>query len=213
MTGATGIVGWNIVRVLRAHQHEVRILIRDEQRARKVLPPDINYLNGDLRNSADIERAVDGCETGFHATCLLEQWLKDESLLHTVNVGGTEALVVAALKTGVSSFGYTRTIDMFARKPSTPFDTSELAVEPLDVDVRAVKQLAHAAVVSALAEQLPQPRRPRPGALARAVASCRAADARVARRRERSVARPAAVDGRCARGRCLSASAVRIDVA
>jgi dihydroflavonol-4-reductase len=155
VTGATGIVGWNIVKELRAQAYEVRVLVRDEQRARTVLPADIEYVTGDLRNTGDVDRAVQGCDTVFHAAGLPEQWLRDPTQFHTVNVGGTEALCAAALNAGVSAFVHTSTISVFARQGGIPFDTSALAAEPLGTAYDRSKQLADRAVVDALSEGLP----------------------------------------------------------
>lgn len=154
VTGATGIVGFNLVRAL-APDHDVRVLVRDPERARDLLPADVDLATGDLTDPASLRRAVDGCATVFHAAGMPEQWLRDPALFHRVNADGTGALVEAALAVGVSTFVHTSTIDVFDRRPGVPFDESRLATEPLGTAYQRSKQAADRLVTAALDRGLP----------------------------------------------------------
>jgi len=155
VTGATGIVGWNLVNTLRERSHAVRVLVRDESRARAVLPDGVEYATGDVCDPGDVDRALDGCDTVFHAAGLPEQWLRDETRFEAVNAGGSRTLAAAALKAGVGAFVYTSTIDIFEQEPGVPFDGSRLATEPLGTPYQRSKQLADRVVVEAIEDGLP----------------------------------------------------------
>lgn len=155
VTGATGIVGWNIVTALCADGQRVRVLARDVERTRAVLPATVDVVSGDLGDAESLIRAVAGYDTVFHAAGMPEQWLRDPSLFHRVNVDGTRSLVHAASDAGVTSFVYTSTIDVFAHRPGVGYDESKLAADPLPTAYERSKQLADRVVADALADGLP----------------------------------------------------------
>lgn len=56
--GGTGMLGQPVVQALHDAGFEVTALVRDETKARKLLPAGIRYCIGDLRNVHDIDRAL-----------------------------------------------------------------------------------------------------------------------------------------------------------
>ena len=83
VTGATGLVGFNIVQALRRRGADVRCLARSPDRARSVLGEGVEVVHGDLTDETSIDAAVRDCSTVFHAAGLPEQWLADPSNLST----------------------------------------------------------------------------------------------------------------------------------
>jgi uncharacterized protein YbjT (DUF2867 family) len=61
VAGGTGTLGTCVVRLLAAQGHAVRVLTRDPRRATD-LPAGVEILTGDVRNSADLATAVNGCK-------------------------------------------------------------------------------------------------------------------------------------------------------
>jgi len=147
ITGATGTVGFPIARDLVARGDEVRALVRDVERARKLLPEGVEPVPGDVADRRSVDDAVAGSELVFHAAGLPEQWRLDPEDFQRVNVGGSRNLAEASLAAGVRRFVYTSTIDVFAWTPGQPFDESVLDPEPRPTYYERSKQDADRIVV------------------------------------------------------------------
>jgi uncharacterized protein YbjT (DUF2867 family) len=68
ITGATGNVGPHIVGALVRRAAEVRVLARDVDRAKAVLPPEVAIVAGDLDDSASVRAALRGVDALFVLT-------------------------------------------------------------------------------------------------------------------------------------------------
>src|SRR5215216_2544996 len=68
VTGGTGRLGTQIVRLLTTRQLPVRIMTRDAARARDLAGDSVEVVVGDVRNARDVERAVAGVNTVVSAT-------------------------------------------------------------------------------------------------------------------------------------------------
>ncbi len=155
LTGATGTVGNAIARALVRRGRPVRALVRAPERARSCLPADVELVRGDVTDAASLRSAIDGCMAVYHASGLPEQWLADPSVFERVNVDGTRNLVDAALATGVTSFVYTSTIDVFEMRPGIEFDESRIDPQPKATAYERSKQAADRIVTAALDRGLP----------------------------------------------------------
>lgn len=63
VTGATGTVGGHVVRYLAGRGHEVRTLVRDPAKAG--FPADVEVVQGDLTDTEDVHRALEGVDRAF----------------------------------------------------------------------------------------------------------------------------------------------------
>jgi len=108
ITGATGFVGWHVARTLIAAGHRVRALARDPKRLREL--PEVEPVQGDLRNAESLARAVEGCGVVFHVAADYRLWTREPQEMFRSNVGGTRALLEAARKAGVERVVYTSTV-------------------------------------------------------------------------------------------------------
>jgi len=105
VTGATGLLGNNLVRALRAEGHSVRALVRSTEKAQKYLgDADVEFVHGDMDNVAAFAKALAGCDVLFHTAAYFREyygagdhWPK----LEAINVHGTLALAEAARTAGV----------------------------------------------------------------------------------------------------------------
>ncbi|MBX9700532.1 MAG: NAD-dependent epimerase/dehydratase family protein [Acetobacteraceae bacterium] len=101
LTGATGFLGSAIARALVARGHAVRALVR-EGTPRDVLEGvPVEYAPGDLTDMASIARAMRGCAAAIHCAADYRIWVPDPDRMRAVNVGGTEAMMRAALDAGL----------------------------------------------------------------------------------------------------------------
>lgn len=74
VTGATGFVGRHLVRALIERGHRVRALVRDEGKARKVLPSDgVEWCEADGISEESAERLVDGVDAAAHLIGIIRE--------------------------------------------------------------------------------------------------------------------------------------------
>ncbi len=154
VTGATGTVGFNIIKCLLKQNRSVRVLVRDIERAKQILPPECDFFQGDITDIPSIEKAMTGCDVIHHAAGLPEQWFKNPDIFEHINVVGTQNMLAAAKKLGVKKFVYTSTIDVFEGVAHQPFDESVIASEPKGTFYERSKQKADQCVVEAINDGL-----------------------------------------------------------
>jgi dihydroflavonol-4-reductase len=151
LTGATGLLGNAIARVLLREGRTIRALVRNPQKAAAVVPDGCELVQGDVTDAASVLRAMNGCGVVYHAAGLPEQWLPDEKEFDRVNADGTRNVVEAAHKNGVSRFVYASTIDVFRfAPPGVEFDERELDPAPKATAYERSKQAADRIVTEAL---------------------------------------------------------------
>jgi nucleoside-diphosphate-sugar epimerase len=156
LTGATGLLGNAIARILLGEGRPVRALVRDPARAAAVVPEGCELVAGDVTDAASVLDAAKGCDVIYHAAGLPEQWLADPRQFDRVNVDGTRHCVAAAETVGASRFVYASTIDVFRfAPPGQPFDESELDPQPKATFYERSKQEADRLVTAAVARGLP----------------------------------------------------------
>ena len=142
VTGATGKVGHAVASALVARGDDVRALVRDLDRAARVLPEGVTAIRGDVTDPASLPAAVEGCEVVFNAMGIPEQWLADETTFDRVNAGGTRHVVEAARAAGARRVVHTSTNDVFHADSGTRFDESHVADYPKGTAYERSKQHA-----------------------------------------------------------------------
>jgi len=115
VTGATGFVGWHVARALIARGHAVRALARDPAKLREL--PEVQGVQGDLRDPASLERAVEGCGVVFHVAADYRLWTREPDEMYKSNVEGTRSMLLAARRAGVERFVYTSTVGCIGVPP------------------------------------------------------------------------------------------------
>lgn len=99
VTGATGMVGSHACAALARAGHTLRILARDDAKARRVLGAlglDARALDiapGDVTDRASVARAMGGCDALLHAAGLLTFDRDDHERMIATNVGGTRTVL------------------------------------------------------------------------------------------------------------------------
>ena len=125
VTGATGFVGWHVARALLERGDSVRALARDPARLREL--PGVQGVQGDLRDPASLERAVEGCGVVFHVAADYRLWTREPEEMYRSNVEGTRAMLEAARRAGVERFVYTSTVGCIGVPPDGIGDESNPA--------------------------------------------------------------------------------------
>jgi dihydroflavonol-4-reductase len=66
VTGAAGFLGSHVTRQLVARGEDVRVLMRASSSNRAISDLPLEYVTGDLRDAASLERAMKGVRRVFH---------------------------------------------------------------------------------------------------------------------------------------------------
>lgn len=96
--GGTGMIGRPVVQALHDADFEITALIRDEAKARQLLPADIRYCKGDLRNVHDVDRALKG-QDGIYLNLNLN--LADGKNAWHAEREGIDNIIAAAQKNNI----------------------------------------------------------------------------------------------------------------
>ncbi|HEV3136569.1 MAG TPA: NAD-dependent epimerase/dehydratase family protein [Pirellulales bacterium] len=96
VTGATGLVGNNVVRHLLASGRAVRVLAREEADPRPLAGLDVEVARGDIRDRQAVVRAVRGTGCVVHAAARVQIGWTDLATARAVNVEGTRNIAAAA---------------------------------------------------------------------------------------------------------------------
>ena len=110
VTGASGFVGSAVARRLLDRGVAVRALMRPHSDRRNVDGLGVEIVTGDLRDRGSLERALAGCEALFHVAADYRLWARRPGELYETNVGGTHAIMLAALEAGVRRIVYTSSV-------------------------------------------------------------------------------------------------------
>lgn len=104
VTGGAGFIGTNLVKRLLTDGHKVVVLdnYTAEKKPERVLVG-AQYLEGDIRNDSDLDRACVGINGIFHMAALprVTYSVENPELTHDVNVNGTLKVLLAAKRHGV----------------------------------------------------------------------------------------------------------------
>jgi len=102
VAGATGQTGRRIVKQLLDRGIEVRAFVRDEVKAREILPEGVDLVTGDVLQVQTLKDALKGCTVVFCATGAKPSI--DPTQPYLVDFEGTKNLVNAAKAEGVEQF-------------------------------------------------------------------------------------------------------------
>lgn len=129
VTGATGLLGSNLVRQLIAEGHRVTALVRSRERAARIFAGlDVRFVEGDLDHVAAFAPAIAGHDVVFHAAAYFREYYQPGDHWPTLkarNVDATMAILRAAEAHGVQKVIYASSSGILgARGDGRPADES-----------------------------------------------------------------------------------------
>lgn len=142
VTGATGFLGRHLLPALCRNGFAVRALVREPE-AHLWLHryPNVTPVQGDVLDTASLERALDGVDGVVHAAGRFRFWGRYADF-QAVNIEGTRHVMQAALKAGVRRVAHISTIAVIGQPeagrlvdeehpphPADPYQRSKLAGE------------------------------------------------------------------------------------
>jgi dihydroflavonol-4-reductase len=110
VTGATGFIGCSIVRELLRDGREVRVLVRPNSILSNLKGLDVELWKGDVLDTAALRRGLKGCDVLYHAAADYRLWTRNPEEMYHTNVGGTAAVLEAAIENNMSRVVYTSSV-------------------------------------------------------------------------------------------------------
>lgn len=137
VTGGTGFVGANLVRLLLQQGCRVRALVRPDSRLDNLQGLDVEVVTGDLADP-DLAAKMAGCQAVFHVAAQYSLWQADQEKLYQFNVLGTRNVLAAAQQAGVERTVYTSSVAAIGVKDGAIAD--ETYQSPVEKLIGAYKQ-------------------------------------------------------------------------
>ncbi|MBC7870191.1 MAG: SDR family oxidoreductase [Chitinophagaceae bacterium] len=120
VTGSTGLLGSNLVRLLVEQGHEVKALARSAEKARRLLGDlNIEIVVGDMENLDGFVDAMTGCDVLFHTAAYFREYYQPGDhwkILEDINIKGTVRILEAAEKRGVKKAIYVSSSGVIGRR-------------------------------------------------------------------------------------------------
>jgi dihydroflavonol-4-reductase len=156
VTGAAGFLGSHVTRQLVARGDEVRVLLRASSTNRAIADLSLEYVTGDLRDPASLDRAMKGVKRVFHVAADYRLWAKRKQDIYDSNVGGTKNLLDAAKRAGVEQLIYTSTVATIAvDRPQHPNEFTDAKLEEMVGHYKRSKWMAEREALNAAKSGLP----------------------------------------------------------
>ena len=109
VTGGTGFVGANLMRLLLERGDRVRALVRLQSPRQNLQGLDVEIVPGDLTDP-DLKALMQGCDGVFHVAAHYSLWRRDRPAVYRSNVLGTRNVLAAARAAGVARVVYTSSV-------------------------------------------------------------------------------------------------------
>jgi len=156
VTGAAGFLGSHVTRQLVARGEDVRVLMRPSSTNRAVADLSLEYVTGDLRDPASLDRAMKGAKRVFHVAADYRLWARRKQDIYDSNVGGTKNLLAAAHRAGIEQLIYTSTVATIAvDRPQHPNEFTDAKLEEMVGHYKRSKWMAEQEVRNAAKAGLP----------------------------------------------------------
>ena len=148
ITGANGFIGSAVLLKLLKRGIEVKALVRAGADRQNLKNLDVEIITGDLRDTASLKNAVQGCDKLFHIAADYRLWAPDYENMYQTNVAGTRNLVLAATEAGVNKIVYTSSVATLGlQKDGAPADeTTPSSLAEMIGHYKRSKYLAEQAV-------------------------------------------------------------------
>jgi dihydroflavonol-4-reductase len=136
VTGASGLVGANLVRLLLDQGRQVRALVHHDRRALDGL--DVEAVSADVRDQPSLEKAMLGVELVYHLAGSISLMMDSGRQVTAINQLGTRNVVAACLHSKVPRLMHFSSIEAVRQQPlDQPLDENR----PLIDEVRTPGEL------------------------------------------------------------------------
>ena len=116
----------------------------------------LEYVTGDLRDPASLDRAMQGVQRVFHVAADYRLWARRKREIYDSNVGGTKNVLEAAKRAGVERLIYTSTVATIAvDRPQHPNESTDARLEEMVGHYKRSKWMAEQEALKAAKAGLP----------------------------------------------------------
>jgi len=110
VTGSTGLLGNNLVRLLVEQGHQVKALARSRKKVDRLFEDlDVTPIVGDMRNVSGFSKELEGCDVLFHTAAYFREYYQPGDhwqALEEINIKGTRTLLEEAERRGIKKVIY-----------------------------------------------------------------------------------------------------------
>ncbi len=126
VTGGTGFIGGQVVRMLRERGDEVRALVRSPDKGRALADSGCELVSGALSDKEAIGAGIQGCDAAIHGAAVYEVGIPESEhrAMYEANVIGTENVLRAALEAKLPKVVYISTVGAFGNTKGQVVDES-----------------------------------------------------------------------------------------
>ena len=154
VTGATGLVGNNVVRQLLASGQQVRVLVRDSSDSRPLEGLSVEVVRGDVCDAESVRRACQGVTCVVHSAGYVRIGRSQLDHHRAVNVDGTRHVAKHAREAGARMIHVSSCDALGIRSLEEPADEETPLAPPLPVPYVITKREAEAVVLEEVARGL-----------------------------------------------------------
>lgn len=155
VTGGTGFIGSQVVRMLLDRGHEVVVLARNPQKARALADRGARILAGDLLEPEAVVEGMRGADGVYHLAAWVQMGSRDDSA-YRINVEGTRNVLSAMRDLEIPKGVYTSSVAVYSDTEGALVDETYRHDGPWLTEYDRTKWLAHYQVaLPMVAEGLP----------------------------------------------------------
>ncbi|HEY9704615.1 MAG TPA: NAD-dependent epimerase/dehydratase family protein, partial [Allocoleopsis sp.] len=123
VTGGTGFVGANLIRLLLEEGYNVKALVRPESQLDNLHGLNVEIVTGNLLDE-NLSDKIQGCDILFHVAALYSLFQADKNAVYRYNVDGTKNILQAAKKAHIQRTVYTSSVAAIGVKENAIADES-----------------------------------------------------------------------------------------
>ena len=147
ITGADGLLGSNLVRLLISQGHTIRVFLQTTSKSKTLQGLDIEKYYGDILVVDSIMTAMRGCDIVIHAAANTCVWPAKSSFIRKINTTGTENMITVAKACNIKRFIYVGTASSIK---SASANNQTKMLDYIDSKTRALNLVLQAAETNAL---------------------------------------------------------------
>jgi dihydroflavonol-4-reductase len=148
ITGADGLLGSNLVRLLLERKYQVSVFIHPSSTSKTLDNLDIERYYGDILKEDEIENAISRVDSIIHVAAMTNIWPARSELVNKVNIDGTKMIIKLALKHKLKRMVYigsASSVNTTDTSNKYPFAAAKFGLDYIDSKYYALKEVLKAA--------------------------------------------------------------------
>jgi len=152
VTGATGLLGSNLVRLLLSKNYQVSVFLQIGSFTGSLDGLNIKRYYGDILNAESLENAVEQNDVVIHAAAITELWPSRSKFIRDVNIVGTKNVIDAVLKFNLKRMIYIGSASSFntTSNADSKFPGAKYGLDYIDSKYEALNLVLNAVRINKL---------------------------------------------------------------